>query len=562
MKNKRWYRMWKVLSLAFWIFIKVYWYQITRKPAADREKLWEQVGIRFRDTLFELEGLLIKIGQLLSIRADIMPKGFIRQIGDLVDKVPPAPWEEIKEVLQSEWGSLPEDVLQHIETEAVASASIGEVFKGRTKNGREVAIKVQRPSIESIVQTDFRSLSIIIWFARHFAPVPKGFINFKLLYKELKEVIERELDFVKEGENAERFKERFKELSFVKIPEFHEELSTSKVIVMEWVEGVRITEGPFTGNHLIDREKLARQLIRLFLPQWLESGLFHADPHSGNVLLKEDGTIILLDFGMVGEITKRDADHLQSMVEAVLVKNYEKASRLLLELGFLLPGADLKLIERMLREFLSMDLANFKEMDLMLLKKEMNDLVRSLPIQVPTRFVFLGRSFATIEGLLYNIAPEKEILDLAGPVFMEWLRENGMSKWQFALKWLGAQPFMRGTQYVTDLLEAPKRMMDQKEMLQIREFQFTLLENQKKRSSHLLLAGITGVIGGLYLKEDYIWVSSAVISILAAIRFWIVDWRQKKWLKYIKIGNKDCSGQSFFFAGIPLADDEILLERS
>ncbi|WP_421381250.1 ABC1 kinase family protein [Bacillus salacetis] len=537
MKNKRWYRMWKVLSLAFSIFIKVYWFQISKKSPAAKEKLWERIGVRFKETLFELEGLLIKIGQLLSIRSDILPKGFIKQIEDLVDKVPPAPWEEINQILESEWGGSPENVLGSIEPHAVASASIGEVYEGRLKDGRKVAVKVQRPSIESIVKTDFRSLSIIIWFARHLAPVPKGFINFKLLYKELKEVIERELDFVKEKETAEQFRGRFKDLSFVRIPEFHHELCTSKVLVMEWVDGARMTDDDFIDEHQIDREKLARRLLRLFLPQWLESGLFHADPHSGNVLLQKDGSIILLDYGMIGEITKADADYLQSLVEAILVKNYEKASTLLMDLGFLLPGADLKMIERMLKEFLSMDLANFKEMDILALKKEMNDLVMSLPIQVPTRFVFLGRSFATIEGLLYNIAPETELMDLAKPVFMEWLRDNGMSKWRFALKWLGSQPIMQGVHYVTDLLEAPKKMMDQKEMLQVRDFQFTLYENQKKRSSYLFLAGAVGILTGLYLNENLIWISSAGAGVLGAIRFVIVDWRQKKWMKYLKIGN-------------------------
>jgi predicted unusual protein kinase regulating ubiquinone biosynthesis (AarF/ABC1/UbiB family) len=537
MKNKRWYRMWKVLSLAFSIFINVYWFQISKKSPAAKEKLWEQIGVRFKETLFEMEGLLIKIGQLLSIRSDLLPKGFIQQIEDLVDKVPPAPWEEIKQILESEWGGSPEDMLESIGPYAVASASIGEVYEGKLKGGRKVAIKVQRPSIESIVKTDFQSLSIIIWFARRFAPVPKGLINFKLLYNELKEVIERELDFVKEKETAEQFRARFKELSFVRIPEFHQELCTSKVLVMEWVDGARITDGAFIDEHQIHREKLARQLLRLFLPQWLESGLFHADPHSGNVLLKEDGSIILLDYGMIGEITKEDANNLQSLVEAILVKNYEKASRLLMDLGFLLPGADLKLIERMLKEFLSMDLANFKEMDILALKKEMNELVMSLPIQVPTRFVFLGRSFATIEGLLYNIAPETELMDLAKPVFMEWLRENGMSKWQFALKWLGSQPFMQSVKYVTDLIEAPKRMMDQKEVLQVREFQFTLYENQKKRSSYLFLAGAVGVFVGIYLDHGYMWIVSGGAGFLATIRFLIVDWRQKKWLKYLKIGN-------------------------
>ena len=224
------------------------------------------------------------------------------------------PGNEIEAVLQEEWGGSPDDILLSIEREAVASASIGEVYQGRLKDGRKVAVKVQRPEIESIVKTDFRSLSIVMWFARNLAPVPKGFINFKLLYKELKEVIERELDFIKERETADIFRARFKNLSYLKIPEFHKELCTSKVLVMEWADGARITDGRFIAENEIDRERLARRLLSVFFPQWMESGFFHADPHSGNVLLKKDGSIILLDFGMIGEVTKQDADNLQTLV--------------------------------------------------------------------------------------------------------------------------------------------------------------------------------------------------------------------------------------------------------
>ncbi|WP_456273418.1 ABC1 kinase family protein [Bacillus sp. AK031] len=537
MKNKRWYRMWKVLSMALWIFIKVYLYKVTKKPVAEKEKMWEEVGVRFRETLFELEGLLIKVGQLLSIRSDILPKGFIKQIEDLVDKVPPASWDEINGVLQEEWGAAPEEVLLAIEPIAVASASIGEVYQARMKDGRRVAVKVQRPGIQSIVKTDFRSLSIIIWFARYLAPVPKGFINFKMLYKELKEVIERELDFVKERETAELFRKRFQGLAYLKIPEFHEELCTSRVLVMEWVDGARITDNDFIAENAIDRDKLARRILSVFFPQRLESGVFHADPHSGNVLLKEDGSIILLDFGMVGEITKVDAENLQTLLEAILVKNYERAARTFLDLGFLLPGADLKMIEKMLKEVLSMDFGSLQEMDLFALKKEMNDMVRSLPVQVPTRFVFLGRSFATIEGLIYNVVPDEDLLDVAKPVFMEWLRENGTGKWQFVLKWLGSQPFMKGFSYLTELIEAPKKLMEQKELLQHRDFQFALYENQKKRLSYFVLAGIVGTGTGAYMELSSVWIISVGIGLIAAIRFAMVNWKQERWMKYIKAGS-------------------------
>ena len=165
MNNKnKWFRMWKILSFAFAMSIQVYWFRIRKKSDMEWDKLWGKLGRQFRQTLFELEGLLIKVGQFLSIRKDLLPSGFIDQIQDLVDQEPPSPWAEIKHVLEREWGGPVENVLLSIETKAVASASIGEVYRGKLKDGTEVAIKVQRPSISSIMQTDFRSLAIIIWF--------------------------------------------------------------------------------------------------------------------------------------------------------------------------------------------------------------------------------------------------------------------------------------------------------------------------------------------------------------------------------------------------------------
>ncbi|HJV30752.1 MAG TPA: AarF/UbiB family protein, partial [Bacillales bacterium] len=204
--NRKLYRMWKVITFALSVVIRVYWYRICKKSASEKEELWGRIGKQFRETLFELEGLLIKVGQFLSIRADLLPNGFIKQIEDLVDQVPPSPWEEIEKVLEKEWHGQLEDKLHSIDPNVVASASIGEVYRGKLKDGTDVAVKVQRPTIQSIVKTDFRSLSIIIWFVHHFAPVPKRFIDFKRLYQELKQVIERELDFQKEMETANQFR--------------------------------------------------------------------------------------------------------------------------------------------------------------------------------------------------------------------------------------------------------------------------------------------------------------------------------------------------------------------
>ncbi|MEH7383643.1 AarF/UbiB family protein [Bacillus sp. JJ1533] len=530
MKNKnKFVRMSKVLSLAFVIFIKIYWYKFRKKPQAEWDTLWEEMGARFRSTLFELEGLLIKVGQILSTRADLLPEPFIKQIQDLTDKVPSSEWEEIEEILKEEWGSPIHGILQSIEKEAIASASIGEVYKGILTNGKKVAVKVQRPHIQSILKTDFRTLSIIIWFADHFVPVPKGFINFRILFREIRQVIERELDYTLELQTLEVFKERFKSYNSVKIPEAYPEHSTSKVLVMEWVDGNKISDMADS----VDRKKLAENLIELFLPQWLEPGLFHADPHPGNVLLSKEGKIILLDFGMVGEISKKDAKNFQSLVESFMTKNYSKAVDCLSQLGFLLPEFDHRTMEKLLEEWMSFDLSQIKELDIVAFKREMNDIVQALPIQVPTRFVFLGRSFVAIEGILFHLMEEDEVVDIVKHVFMNWLHKSGNQKWSFVLNWIQTLPVFKIYHSVQEFLQLPQKLEDLKEIEQRREFQFTIYENNKKHLFLLSLVGIAGITAGTIATHSMLLSLSAGLTVISGIGYFVVMHKQKKWMKYM-----------------------------
>jgi predicted unusual protein kinase regulating ubiquinone biosynthesis (AarF/ABC1/UbiB family) len=526
--NRKLYRMWKIISFALSVVIRVYWYRIRKRSAVDKEELWGRIGKQFRETLFELEGLLIKVGQFLSIRGDLLPNAFVKQIEDLVDQVPPSPWEEIKKVLEREWDGRIEDKLGSIDPEVVASASIGEVYRGILKDGTEVAIKVQRPTILSIVSTDFRSLAIIIWFVRHFAPVPRGFINFKMLYQELKQVIERELDFHKEMETANHFHQRFQSIHGLKIPRVYPELCTSQVLVMEWVDAVRITDVDFIDKHQINREELAQRLFRVFLPQWLEPGVFHADPHAGNVLIKSDGTLVLLDYGMVGEISKKDAANFQGLLETVLLKNYPKAVEVLVDLGFLLPDADSKMVEKLLAEALSFNFANFKEMDIFAVKKEMNDMVKSLPIQVPTRFVFLGRSFVTVEGILRTLCPTKETIKIMEPPFKDWLNHSDTNKWKLILKWIQSQPVFQLFHTISDLVQVPGKHLEMKETHQQQEFAFTMYENQKKQAFILGVLGLMGVFWGAYSVVPVIWEGSTVLIGISFLGYVISSRKQRK----------------------------------
>jgi predicted unusual protein kinase regulating ubiquinone biosynthesis (AarF/ABC1/UbiB family) len=531
--DRNWFRMWRILSFALSVLIRFYWYRILRKPLSEREKLWGRIGQEFRQTLFELEGLLIKVGQFLSIRADLLPSKFVEQIQDLVDKVPPSPWEDIKIVLEREWESTIEDNLLSINTTAVASASIGEVYRGKLKDGTDVAVKVQRPTIRSIIRTDFRSLSIIIWFAHHFAPVPKGFINFKMLFQELKTVIEREVDFYKEMESVNHFRHRFQTVEKLMIPNVYPHLCTSQVLVMDWVEGTRITDEDYLDRHTINRVELSQRLFRIFISQWLEAGTFHADPHAGNVLVKSDGTIVLIDFGMVGEISKKDAANFQELLQAILAKNYSMAVKVLFDLGFLLPDTNLKTLEPILKEALSIDLNQLKEMDLFQVKKDLNEMIKSLPIQVPTRFIFLGRSFVTIEGMLHTINPNQEFLEIAKPAFLDWLNQGNQNKWKLIMKWIQSQPIFQVFHAITEMIEIPHKLLAVKESEKQKEFQFQIYENQKNQLSYLGILGVVGSFTGSYLNHPLIWKGSLGIAGISLLSYIVCSVRQRRWLKKI-----------------------------
>jgi predicted unusual protein kinase regulating ubiquinone biosynthesis (AarF/ABC1/UbiB family) len=307
---------------------------------------------------------------------------------------------------------------------------------------------------------------------------------------------------------------------------------------MEWVEAARITDVDFLEENQIDRVHIADRLFRVFLPQWLEAGMFHADPHAGNVLVTSNGTMVLLDFGMSGEISKNDAANFQNLLEAFLLKNYPKMAEVLLELGFLLPETNPRTIEGLLKKTMSFNLADFKKMGLFAAKKEINDLVKALPIQVPTRFIFLGRSFATIEGMLHTICPGKETIELMEPAFLDWINQSPTSKWKIILKWISALPIFRIAHSISDVLHVPQQYVELKETQQQRELYFSRFENLKMQAFLLGLFGLTGVFTGEYLHDAWIWKGSLCLIGIAAIAFFIASMRQRKWLKKLRFQGK------------------------
>lgn len=421
--------MFVIVFMAMKFFWQIYWFQRFRRVWDERtahkwEALLERQAKEYRQKALELEGLLIKFGQFLSTRADLLPPAFLREMEGLVDRVEPVPPEYSRATIEREWGCRIEDQLSWFGGEPVASASIGEVFKGYLHNGTPVAVKVQRHKVEKIFYTDFRALRIVFWMLNRIKSV-RAQADFPALYRELVHVMSKELDFKKELKHAQYFQERYEESKGVYIPTYYEELSTRRVLVMEWIEGEKVTDTEFLKKHELDEESLAKRVFDLFIDQLLSAGMFHADPHTGNLMVQSDGTLVMIDFGMVGEIKQEDATDIQNIVQGILLEDYDQVIRALKSMDFLLENADEGKVKRLLRDTIHMyvqgDFTSFDQEVVNQVFEDLQEFVKDQPIQLPADYAFLGRAVSIVVGVVTTVFPNVDLLEWGKPVIQRWV---------------------------------------------------------------------------------------------------------------------------------------------
>ncbi len=429
MKYIGFYRVFVIVWMSSKFMLQLFWFQKTNRIWDEETKRkWDDMMAKqareYRIKSIRLGGLLIKFGQFLSSRADLLPQVFIKELEGLVDRVKPVPFSYSKKIIEEEWGGDLEEFLDDMEEEPVASASIGEVYKASLKDGTPVAIKVQRYRVKEIFQMDFKALRIVFWMLRRFSSYGKK-ADLQALYREIVTVMSNELDFKKELQNGNHFKKRFKDMENVYIPEYYNDLSTQRVLVMEWIEGARVTDIPFIKENGISREQVARTLFDLCVEQFLYTGMFHSDPHSGNLMLKADGAVVVIDFGMVGEIKKRDASYLRMMIQGFILDDYDQVIDALYKMNFLLDNADTERVKKMLRETVDMYLeGDFTKLDATIMNDIMEDIqqfVKNQPIQLPADYAFLGRATSIIIGVLTAVYPQIDLMAWGKPVIREWM---------------------------------------------------------------------------------------------------------------------------------------------
>src|SRR5438132_13187578 len=268
-----------------------------------------EVLAAFRETALELGVLMIKLGQFLSSRVDLLPEKAIALLSSMQDGVPPAPFDHVVSVIESELGRPVEEVFSMLERTCTAAASLGQVHKAiLASTGETVAVKIQRPNSDHFVRMDLRTLKFVVWVITRLVDT-SDVIDLIGVYGEFERTIYEEIDYVREAANAKRFKEMFKDDPKVYIPRVYDQYVSRRVLVLEWIDGIKINDYTALDVAGINRLEAAKRTVCAYFYQFFEAGFFHADPHPGNIFVKQGSTgagpiVIFVDFGMVGSLRK------------------------------------------------------------------------------------------------------------------------------------------------------------------------------------------------------------------------------------------------------------------
>ncbi len=398
------------------------------KNSENREARLRRQAARLRERLLGLGPTFIKIGQMLATRADLLPLEYIDELSALQDKVPAFPNERAMEIIERELGRPVEELFSQISEHPIASASLGQVYRAALETGEEVAVKVQRPELEEMVACD---LDLLRWMAKMLDRYPRLFPGAEWLgaINEFDRVIHEEMDYLHEAENAEEFRRNFTDWPGIFIPRVYKELSSDRVLVLEFVSGTRVTdlEGLRAKGH--EPRRINELLYRTYFKQLFEDAFFHADPHPGNLLVMSDGRLAIFDFGMMGHISEELQRQIINAFFHLFNRDIEAIVDDLIGLGFLAPEADVARIREIVADVFA------RKLNLKLGEVKFKDLTYDLapvmyehPITTPARFTYLIRAISTLEGISIMMNPDFNFFEVARPYVRDFLFKRESAK--------------------------------------------------------------------------------------------------------------------------------------
>ena len=434
----------------------IYWELILRKigfrqlAKSTRPERFRREALRFRALALHMGGVMIKVGQFLSSRLDVLPPEITETLADLQDEVPAESFEDIRQLAEQELGAPLSDKFDWFNEEPLAAASLGQVHKARLRAADDmdyinVVVKVQRPGIAVIVAIDLSALKRVGGWMMRYRPI-REHADIPALLREFSATVREEIDYKQEAENAETFFENFKDDKYVNVPRVVRSLSTLRVLTLEDVFAIKITDFEAITAAGIDRGEVARKLLDVYLEQIFEDGFFHADPHPGNLFvtpLPPTGgrkrksvrwQLTFVDFGMVGHVPENLRKGLRETVIAVGTRDAARLIRSYKELGFLLPGANTQALEQasaaIFDRFWGMsmsELRNVRPSDVHEMGHRVRDVMVETPFQVPNDLLMLLRTIAILSGMCTGLNANFNLWEQLAPYASKLVQEEASS---------------------------------------------------------------------------------------------------------------------------------------
>ena len=377
-----------------------------------------------RENLLELGPTFIKLGQLFSTRADLFPIEYVEELSKLQDKVPAFNYEKVEAIVEEDLGKKVEELYRSFDPIPLAAASLGQVHKAQLKTGEEVVVKVQRPGLKKLFEID---LAILKGIARYFQNHPKWGRGRDWLgiYEECCRILWLEIDYLNEGRNADTFRRDFRGYDWVMVPRVYWRYAAPRVLTLEYVPGIKISNYEALEASGLDRKVLAKLGAKAYLHQLLGNGFFHADPHPGNIAVSPEGALIFYDFGMMGQITSNLREKLMETLYGIASKDADRVVASLVDLGALVPTGDMGPVRRSIQYMLDnfMD-KPFEEQSVAAISDDLYEVAYDQPFRFPATFTFVMRAFSTLEGVGKGLDPEFNFMEVAQPFAMQ-LMSNG-----------------------------------------------------------------------------------------------------------------------------------------
>lgn len=371
---------------------------------------------QLRRTLVDLGPCYIKIGQALANRPDIVRDDFMTELEELQDKVPAFPTEEALAIMREEFGQDPHEIFSELSPEPVAAASLGQVYRGKLRGtDQHVAVKVQRPGLETALLIDmfiFRKLAQLL---NPWAQANLG-CNIAVVVDEFASKLWEEANYRKEAQNARMFEQSFAGDETVKIPKVFMKFVSRRVLTMEWIDGIKSTNLQGLGQAHVDVDKFIKNGVQAALRQLLEFGVFHGDPHAGNIFALKDGRIAYVDFGNVAYISEKQRIVLIQAITHVSNSDYEEIANDFIRLGFLRPGTDVSEIVPAMELIWADSMGkSIRDFNFRTVTSKFSKLVYQFPMRVPERFSLVFRALLMQEGICLCLNDQFSIIEVALP---------------------------------------------------------------------------------------------------------------------------------------------------